>query len=110
MKEDDMTVTVATRWDGRQATVAATGDVDLASVSPLDAAIEAAIRAAGAEVVVVDLSQVTFLDSSGISVLLRGRRRADEYQVRYQVTGAEGLVRTVLELTGVWEHLSGQVG
>lgn len=103
-----MTGAVTTQWDGHQATVTATGDIDLASAPPMDKAIEAAVRAIEAEAVVVDLSRVTFLDSSGICVLLRGRRLADEQHVSYQVVGAEGLVLTVLELTGVWSHLSGQ--
>jgi anti-sigma B factor antagonist len=103
-----MEVVVATRWEGHQAIVAVTGDVDLASVPPLDAAIEAAVQARDVEAVVVDLGGVTFLDSSGIGVLLRGRRLADEHTLRYRVVGAEGLVLTVLEMTGVWVHLSGQ--
>jgi len=103
-----MNVTVATHWDGQQATVAATGDVDLATAPPIDTAIEAAVHAADVEAVVVDISGVTFLDSSGISVLLRGRRLADEHHLDYRVTGAQGLVLTVLELTGVWPHLCGQ--
>lgn len=108
IKAGDMNVTVATQWDGQQAIVAATGEVDLSSVPALDAAIEAAVHAADVEAVVVDLASVTFLDSSGISVLLRGRRLADEHGLDYRIVGAEGLVLTVLELTGVWAHLSGQ--
>jgi anti-sigma B factor antagonist len=102
-----MSVAVATRWDGHQAILAASGDVDLASAPRLDAAIEAAVHTADVQAVVVDLTGVTFLDSSGISVLLRGRRLADEHSLRYRVVGAQGLVLTVLELTGVWAHLAG---
>jgi anti-sigma B factor antagonist len=107
-KVGDMGVAVATRWDGHQAVVAPSGEVDLASVPSLDAAIEAAVHAAGVETVVVDLVGVTFMDSSGISVLLRGRRLADEHNLCYRVVGAHGMVLMVLELTGVWTHLSGQ--
>jgi anti-anti-sigma factor len=53
----------------------------------------------------VDLSKVDFLDSSGVSLLLRGRRQADEHGVAYQVIGAQGIARQVLEMTGVWDHL-----
>jgi ABC-type transporter Mla MlaB component len=52
----------------------------------------------GIDAVIVDLSDVTFLDSSGISALLRGRRLADDTHPGYHVTGARGLVLTVLEL------------
>jgi anti-sigma B factor antagonist len=103
-----MGVTVASRWNGGQATVAAAGDLDLAAAPTVDAAIEAAVRTAGTDAVIVDLSDVSFLDSSGISALLRGRRLADGAHLGYRVVGAQGLVLTVLELTGVWGHLSGR--
>jgi anti-sigma B factor antagonist len=97
---------VATHWDGHQATVTAVGEVDLSAAAPVDAAIEAAVHTAGVEAVVVDLAGVTFLDSSGISVLLRGRRLADTCHVDYRIAGATGIVLTVLEMTGVLPHLS----
>jgi len=107
-KDGEMTPTVGTCWAGHRATVTAAGDVDLASAPGIDAAIEAAINTTDAETVLVDLSGVTFLDSSGITVLLRGRRLADEHHVGYRVTGAHGMILTVLEMTGVWQHLSGR--
>ena len=55
-------------------------------------------------------SQFGFLDSSGISVLVKGRRLADGRGVPYRVTGASGTIRQVLDITGVWGHLSGQAG
>jgi len=54
----------------------------------------------------VDLAEVAFLDSSGIASLLKGRRIADGLGKAYWVTGATGIVREVLDLTGVWAHLS----
>jgi anti-sigma B factor antagonist len=93
--------------DAESATVAAQGDIDLSTVDQLVSEIAAA-AAADVTDVVVDLSGVAFIDSAGISALLRGRRLADERAQRFRVTGAEGLVREVLEMTGVWRHLSGQ--
>jgi anti-sigma B factor antagonist len=52
--------------------VVATGAIDLASTGVLADAIDAA---SGAAVVVVDLSGVTFLDSSGLRVLAQQHRR-----------------------------------
>jgi anti-anti-sigma regulatory factor len=54
----------------------------------------------------VDLSGVSFLDSAGINALLKVRRWADANRRSARVTGAGGLVREVLELTGVLAHLS----
>ena len=85
------------------------GDVDLASGPPLAGAIAKALGGEHPAPVEVDLSGVTFLDSSGISTLLKGRRMADTAGVGYRVVGAQGMALRVLELTGVWEHLHGPV-
>lgn len=87
-------------------TLAASGEIDLSTVEQLEREI-ASTAHADATAVVVDLSGVTFIDSAGIGALLKGRRLADERGQAYRVVGAEGLVRQVLEMTGVWSHLSG---
>ena len=70
-------------------------------------AITHAVVADQVSLVRIDLSEVTFLDSSGIALLLKGRRDAEERGLRYQVFGARGAALQVLELTGVWAHLAG---
>lgn len=93
--------------DAGTVTVAVNGEIDLSTIEQLEGEIRAAAGGEAAAVV-VDLSAVTFVDSAGIGVLLRGRRIADEHGKQYRVTGAAGMVRQVLDLTGVWSHLSGQ--
>jgi anti-anti-sigma factor len=84
------------------------GDVDLVSGPVLTDAIKEAIGADGVIRVVIDLSRTAFLDSSGIAVLLMGRRVAENNGVDFQVRAAHGMVKQVLELTGVWHQLSGE--
>ena len=76
------------------------GEVDLAAVPDLEADLEAAIReSVGA--LVVDLTDVSFIDSSGLQVLLRARAllgRADRALV---LICPHGRVRRVFELAGV---------
>lgn len=50
------------------------GDVDIANSAELDAQLLAASSNGG--LVVVDLRAVTFMDASGLTVLLNGRRAA----------------------------------
>jgi len=88
------------------ARVSVAGDVDLGTVGQLDQQIETAVDADETTNIVVDLADVAFLDSSGIASLLKGRRLADGLGKPYRITGASGLVREVLDLTGVWAHLS----
>lgn len=95
---------------GSVLTVAVAGEVDLATCPTVEDAINDAIAGDGVTSVQVDLSEVTFLDSSGIALLLRGRRNADGRGVAYRVTGARGITQEVLVITGVWAHLSGDTG
>jgi anti-sigma B factor antagonist len=104
-----VTLTLASRRDADTVIVAVGGDVDLATAELLEREIVGAVGGDGTAIV-VDLTEVTFIDSAGISVLLRGRRLADDNAKRYRVVGAVGIVRQVLDMTGVWAHLSGQSG
>lgn len=90
---------------GGELTVAVAGVIDLATVDELAAAIAAAVADATATAVNVDVGGVRLLDSAGIGALLKGRRQADERQLRYRVIGAGGMVAEVLRITGVYDHL-----
>jgi anti-anti-sigma factor len=105
-----MRMSVSSARSGSLLTVAVSGEVDLSTAPEVENAILAAVCGDGVTDVRVDLSDVGFLDSSGIALLLRGRRSADERQVTYRVTGAHGIVLQILEITGVWTHLSGDSG
>ena len=103
-----MNFSVSIDFRADAAVVNAEGEIDLLTAPRLESEIFDAIGAQ-TSAVVVDLSGVTFMDSSGISALLRGRRQADAHGKTYRVTGAVGTVQQVLDLTGVWAHLSGNV-
>jgi len=105
-----MPITVSNDSHGSVLTVAISGDVDLATSPVMRAALNEAVTTPGVTAVDVDLSAVGFLDSSGISALLNGRRDADEHGVAFRVTGTQAGPRRVLEMTGVWAHLSGDPG
>src|SRR6476646_9892517 len=72
------------------------GECDMNSCDELLAAMVAAID--HAPVVVVDLAGLTFMDSSGISVLVVAHQRACGQGRVLSVTGATGVVAKVLQL------------
>lgn len=75
------------------------GEVDLATAPRLGEALRAvARRAAG---VVVDLGGVTFMDSSGVSALVRSREEMARRGGELVLTRATPTVRRILELTGL---------
>lgn len=82
------------------------GEVDIETVDALDEAIRTALDADDLTRLVVHLDRTTFLASVGILVLLAGHRRATERQVGFGVENPSGIVRRVLEITGVLDHLT----
>jgi anti-sigma B factor antagonist len=86
--------------------LAVSGEVDIASSEVLADAIRTAIKKWSVAEVIVDLDQVTFLDSTGISVLVAGYNLAADYGVAYFVVNPHDLVRRTLHITGVLATLT----
>ena len=89
---------------GRRAVVAVAGEVDIASSPALRSALEAALDA-GAHELWVDLCATTFMDSSGLHVLVQLHRHAVGLRRRVTIICPPGNVRRVLDLTGVIKEL-----
>jgi anti-sigma B factor antagonist len=87
-------------WSGRAAVVTATGEVDLTNAEGFRDAMLSALNA-GALGLVVDLTMTTFLDSAGVTALVRATRRAaaSDATVRLAVTAPP--VLRVLNLVGI---------
>jgi len=81
--------------------VSVTGAIDLAALPALHDYVDALLADGAVSAVVLDLSGVTFLDSSGIGALIGCLRKADQAGKSLRVENAQGLVRDVLELTNV---------
>lgn len=78
---------------GGRVVVSPTGDLDVATMGPL---AEAMRRCEDGSEVVIDLTEVTFLDSSVLALLAESRRRCS-----VSVVGAQGIVRRVFEISGM---------
>jgi anti-anti-sigma factor len=86
--------------DGDTVRVLLRGQLDLAAIPGLRAAIQQAVTTPGKLSVTVDLRKVTFLDCAGLGELVRGRNLALHYGLRYQVVGAHGMPLEVIAITG----------
>jgi anti-anti-sigma factor len=85
--------------------IGVTGELDLASSPALERELERGI-ASQAEVVIVDLRQLDFMDSTGLSVLVRAHQRATENGQRFGVVRGPQQVQRLLSLTGVADRLT----
>jgi anti-sigma B factor antagonist len=90
--------------DTRGAVVRLTGDCDLAAKDQMSSVLTAAVSQWPR--VLVDLSHVEFLDSSGINALLDGYRAARQYGREFFVINANDTVANVLDITGIAELLA----
>ena len=82
--------------------IALSGELDLASVDQLDAALRDA-EETDVGWIVVDLSDVSFIDSTGLAVLLRAKSRSDG-RLSY-IPSQHDAVTRLLELTGTIQML-----
>jgi anti-sigma B factor antagonist len=82
--------------------VAVRGEIELASAPELTAALDAAIRNTAGPFA-VDLSTVGFLDSTGISCLVRARALLGADDRTLALICPPGSTRRALELTGLDE-------
>jgi anti-sigma B factor antagonist len=89
--------TQASRSNG-QAYVRVRGEIDLYTAPQLWETIDAAIAGAPHELV-IDLSDVSFLDSTGLSVLVRAHKRLRPVDGAVIVRGAADQVYMALEVT-----------
>lgn len=84
----------------RAVVLAATGRLNLASAPRMKAAVDDVV-AGGQPHVVVDLTGVEFIDSSGLGAIIGGLKRARQAGGDLRIAGAGEQVHTVLKLTNL---------
>ena len=90
--------------DGESARVRAVGELDLDAAPALAAEI-AQLRQAGCPRVIIDLRELSFLDSCGLRLLLDCYAEAREDSHTIALIPGPPAVQRVFELTGTTEHL-----
>ena len=81
-------------------TVVLTGEIDIATSRRVREAL-IAISNSGENKVVVDMTNVTFMDSTGLAALVGPLKRFRSMNGQIVLRGPTGSVRKVLELTGL---------
>lgn len=87
---------------GNQARIVARGEIDIATEQALRDAAASAMASAPGGRIVVDLQQVSFMDSSGLRALLQSRDAAEAAGTEFRITAdAEGAVQRLFRAAGV---------
>lgn len=80
------------------------GDLDLSTAKQAEQAIEEAERS-GQKTVVIDLRRLSFMDSTGLRVIVSADKRASRSKRRVVIIQGPQAVRRVFEITRLGERL-----
>ncbi|WP_249010846.1 STAS domain-containing protein [Conexibacter sp. DBS9H8] len=88
--------------EGTKAVLRLSGELDVSSSAALE---DELARIDGSTLIVLDLSELEFVDSTGLGVLVKAHQRVREEGVRMVVVQGGGQVKRLLELTGLDQQL-----
>jgi anti-sigma B factor antagonist len=81
------------------------GELDLNSAPLLNATVRPICAAPTTRVIVLDLSRLTFMDSTGIHALLLTKQLCDEEGFEFFLIPGEAQAHRVLQITGLLDRL-----
>lgn len=93
-----------THIEMRSGIVRASGDLDIESADAFITLGCTAVRQCRDPAIVIDLSDCTFLDSSGVGAMVTVRNAARDAGMNLFVRGAPERVKRVLEVTGLLDY------
>jgi len=95
---------IDSRQESDRVVLTLAGELDMANAPLLQSAMEAP-EIAETDTVVLDLQGLTFLDSTGLRIILAAREQSWRRGQEFAVTPGSQQVQRLLSVTGVGEHL-----
>ena len=96
---------VDVRNEGAASVLALSGELDLSSSPQLEQELDRALQE-GTSQLIVDLRELEFMDSTGLSVLVKAHQRVQEAGVQFAVVKGSAQVQRLLSLTGVADRIT----
>lgn len=93
-------LTVSAQREGDVHTIRLAGELDIATAGRIEEELERA-EASGARSIVLDLSGLTFMDSTGVRLVLSANARSRADSNRLSIVRGPASVQRVFELSGV---------
>jgi anti-sigma B factor antagonist len=100
MSQDTLSIDVSSAKDGAIVMFALGGSLDIATSPSLRAALMEAADGENHEII-VDLTQLEFLDSTGLGALIGAHKRATEHHGSVRLVAHEGQILRLLRITGL---------
>ncbi|WP_436535191.1 STAS domain-containing protein [Actinoplanes sp. HUAS TT8] len=83
------------------------GDIDAESAGALRQVLRQAVETPGFTALEVDMGRVSFLDSTGLGVLVATRKAAQARGITFRLVNPGAMVRMLLQVTNLEETLTG---
>jgi anti-sigma B factor antagonist len=93
---------VEVRREGGAMVVAPSGELDLATVLQVREALN---QRDGEALVVLDLRELSFMDSAGVQLVLEAHQRAEGDGVEFRVRRGPEKIQRLFDMTGLSRHL-----
>jgi len=100
MTHDELNIDLKTEDGGDTLVFKLRGSLDLATAPTVRAALSEATEK-GSHNLIVDLTQLEFLDSTGLGVLIGAQRRAAEHGGSFRLIVNNGPISRLLNITGL---------
>jgi anti-anti-sigma factor len=100
-------LTIDITYERGTATLTLAGEIDLVTSTRLNRELDAVLDTVPPPVrMVVDLAAVGFMDTTGVAILLKARRRSLELGCRFVVSSTSPAIAQLFEITGLAGLLS----
>jgi anti-anti-sigma factor len=86
--------------------LAVTGEIDMTTGDRFRHTLVEALHEPGVSRLLLDFAPLRFMDSNAVAVLVKTQRNAEEQGISFGIVNTRGVVRSVLEMLGVYEMLA----
>ncbi|MEU8174041.1 STAS domain-containing protein [Microbispora hainanensis] len=95
------TLKVASTVHGAAVVVRVEGDLDAGTAHLLHDELDGLWKSPGTSAIILDVAEMGFCDSRGLSELISALQRGQALNVRFILSGVQGVLRRVLTITGL---------
>jgi anti-anti-sigma factor len=99
------TLTIRSSTDRGRTVLSVEGELDLDTVTQLREPAEAALASGQGQALSLDLAEMTFIDSSGLALLVELRRLCNAAGVQFEISNVRSGPRRVIAIAGLTETL-----
>jgi anti-anti-sigma factor len=98
---------LSSRVSGATLDVTVSGELDMAAAFKLEGELDEALAAPDMQAVVLDLAEVTFIDSAGLGSLLAIQEQARQRGIHLAIARVSDRVQRVLDVAGLGDISAG---